>query len=597
LIRCGTIHRWNLTVLAIVAMAWANPVRADERSLIPPHPANQSSDPPTTISVSDLALTLANYSQGIRTSRLDLSRKPRVSHSHRPLRQVVLIGGDRLVGECLDWGTQSATFRLQSGEIVSLPVAAVASMANSPGEVDFLVDSFETPSSLGDRVPGRLLDESRSADGKSSLRIDATSPGYRVTLDQPLTLCRIEFSFQIANHDHSTPCGEWQIEWEAEPDQRTQERPFVIRIGSDQRIAVTEGSVDSVSQNLKLSDGWHSFVALIAADRTRLIVDESILESRPTPKRLFKAIHFRPVDTTSKNVLWIDELQIRKTGNPLDSDPLANLSIDRDSVVTESGNELFGKILGITDNATTLETLGKIRSVPLNHLSTLNWHQPSAAIRQIVSVKPGVVARVFMQPFVDRPACEPEQLTVTILSVDSRHVIAQHALMGEITLRWSDILRIDPLYFGQSVLIDARRFHLGNSIRTDFHRQLPDGTQLRGEFFIPNRSQGQYFFSMDVAELEAAGPDAPRATPFLAELRAGNLITELFVNDQNLGPLNPKIRFKPTVQNPERIRMPIPRDLLKQGSNSFLLRQQPLKKESREFDDAEVGNFRLDIEP
>ena len=168
--------------------------------------------------------------------------------------------------------------------------------------------------------------------------------------------------------------------------------------------------------------------------------------------------------------------------------------------------------------------------------------------------------------------------------------------MGEIKLRWSDVLRVDPLFFGQSFLIDARRFHLGNSIRTDFHRPLPDGTQFRGEFVLIEIPAGDPSFSLDVAELEAAGPAAPRASPFLAELRAGQLVTEVFINDQSLGNLNQQLRFKPTVQHPERIRLKIPRALLKRGQNLFQLRQQPLKRGGREFDDGEVGNLRIDFE-
>ena len=161
---------------------------------------------------------------------------------------------------------------------------------------------------------------------------------------------------------------------------------------------------------------------------------------------------------------------------------------------------------------------------------------------------------------------------------------------------WSEVSRIDPLFFGQTVVADARRFHLGDSIRADFHQQLPNGTTLAGTCDLVTIPTGQPWFSLDVAEIEAAGPDAPPGSPFLAELRAGNLLTEVFVNEQRIGNLNEQLRFKPSLQNPDRIRLAIPRTLLRQGKNTFELRQLPLNKEGREFDEGEIGNIRFDFE-
>ena len=548
------------------------------------------------ISVSDLAFQFAERSRELHQFRIDLPKHPRVSRSHRPLRQVSLIGGDRLIGECLDWGTQAVTIRLQDDQVVNVPVAAIARMANSPGEWDLLVESFEIGlSATVDSDLGRMLDETRSAWGRSSLRVDSSTLGFRKVIDPPLESARIEFSFQTATHDDSTACGEWKMEWD-HPDQEN--NSLVIRVNSDRTIAVTESLKDSDStlQTWKLAEGWHTFIALITPDRVRLIVDEAILASCSAPKAAFKAIHFRPVNNTSANLLWVDELQIRKMGNPVNNGVALNEEIARDRVTTESGDELFGRIIGVTENAATLECLGKARSIPLSRMTSLDWSQPSSVIRQTATSGIGVVARITLQSFVDRPACEAEELTGTISAIDAKHLFLRHALMGEIKLRWSDVLRVDPLFFGQSFLIDARRFHLGNSIRTDFHRPLPDGTQFRGEFVLIEIPAGDPSFSLDVAELEAAGPAAPRASPFLAELRAGQLVTEVFINDQSLGNLNQQLRFKPTVQHPERIRLKIPRALLKRGQNLFQLRQQPLKRGGREFDDGEVGNLRIDFE-
>ena len=543
--------------------------------------------------VRDSGFQLDRLLQGLRRSRIDLPNRSRVTHSHRPLRQIALLNGDRFVAECLEWGSQTAAFQLLSGQSITVPVSAISEMANLPGEVVVLVDSFEAESSPNSEPePGRVLDDTQAASGRSSLRIDSTSPGDRHTLEQPLDFARIEFSFKTAINDASSPSGEWQFDCDDSADHK---KSIVVRIGPEQSISVSgiSRTKESASQNLKLSDGWHSLIALIEPERARLIVDDVIIAS--TAAASIKSICFKPSDVNSTNLLWIDDLQILKLRTIDEQDQSFHRSNDRDALTTETGDELVGRIIGITESSVTLETIGRVRSIPLRRVTSLDWSQPTAAIKHASAFKAGVVASVEMQPFVDRPECQPEKWTVTITRIDSKYLIAQHSLVGELKFNWSDVRRVEPLFVGQSLLVDARRFHLGNSIRTDFHRHLPDGTEIRGDFDLPAIPSGQPYISLDVAELEAASPEAPPASPFLAQLRAGRLVTEVFVNEQKIGYLNQLIRFKARAQTPDRIRLPVPRDLLKPGRNTFRLQQQPLEPDGHEFDDGEVGNLRFEF--
>ena len=141
-------------------------------------------------------------------SRIELPRQPRVSHSHRPLRQVLLIGGDRFVGECLDWGTLFAHFQRTTGQKILSPISAISAISNPPGEIDVVAESFELDSSgLTAELREKMLDQTQATTGKSSLRIDSACPGYRQTLESPLESARIEFSFQVFNNDPGSRCG------------------------------------------------------------------------------------------------------------------------------------------------------------------------------------------------------------------------------------------------------------------------------------------------------------------------------------------------------------------------------------------------------
>ena len=334
----------------------------------------------------------------------------------------------------------------------------------------------------------------------------------------------------------------------------------------------TPQATDVTSQPLAITAGWHSFVAIVTPERTRLIVDDAILASFPTPHASIRSIRFRPHEGDSKNVLWIDELHVRSLKGTEDGESIGDNGIDSDVIRLATGDELFGRFIGLSRSSVSFEVFKEEHSLPWSQIEGLAWQQPSKPVQQTTRPTTGVVSQIEMQPFVDRPVCKADRLTVTVFKSDSKVVVAQHSLLGELTFRWSDIRRVDSLFFGQTLLVDARRFHLGNSIRPDFHRHLPDGSELQFDFPLQEIPRGQAYVSMDVAELEAAGPTAPPGSPFLAQLRAGQLVTEVLVNDQKVGPLNSLIRFKATSQNPDRVRIAIPQGMLKLGENSLRLR-------------------------
>ncbi|WP_397571299.1 hypothetical protein [Schlesneria sp. T3-172] len=537
---------------------------------------------------------LTRLSQTIRGTRIDLPRQPRVSRSHRFLYQFTLISGDRFLGELLARDEHATKVRLQTRQIVEVPSSAITQIANPPGEADLLYDGFEhdssAPTETGER---RILDPHRAADGTSSLRLDPSATGYSIPLDPPILSGRVEFSFFAQVHDPSQSAGEWRLVWNRDaPDAES----MIVRVGADHSVSIAGIAISPAPPRLKIGPGWHTFLMRAQGGRVEFLIDDSTLATVRGPATPLASIDFRPANPDSGNGLWIDELHVRRYVET--SQPLAG-SIDaglRDKLVTITGDELFGQITHLSPPSVQLIALGQSRSIPLSRLVSLNWHQPDRAVNQRTIPATGVSALIQLQPFVDRPDCLPERLTATICDIDARQLRVRHQLMGDMTFRWSEVLRVTPRFFGQSVLVDARRFHLGNSIRSDFHRQLPDGTEVSGEVVLNDVPAGEAFFTIDVAELEASGPKAPPGSPFLPELRRGQLITEVLINGHSIGDLNSQVRFKASAANPDRVRLPIPDSLLKPGRNTFQLKQHSLEKRTTEFDDCEVGNIQLEFE-
>ena len=531
-------------------------------------------------------------------SRIDLPRRMRVSHSSRSLRQVTFVDGDRLLAECLDWGSQVATFRLLSGQTISVPVTAVARMAEPPGEVTLVEESFELGSPVeADPDVSPLLDETQSIDGRRSLRIKSRSAGFRRAFDPPLTASRIEFSFKVDFGDQSASCGEWLLE---RMNSEAQIEPIIIRVESGRSVSVVGIPVGDGAyiQRITLTEGWHSFTAITTSERCELILDQALLAKFPMKQSSMKAIAIRPPVESSTGMLWIDGFHVHRLIPREERSSSTPPAFDADTVELASGDTLFGRLLEVAPNSAAIEILGQKRLLPSSFYAGLAWQQPKRAISQSVSntFPVGFLSKMELQSFADRPECEAEQLIVTIVQSDSDRIVALHSLIGELTLRWSEIARIEPLFFGQSILLDARQFHLGNSIRSDFVRQRPDGTEIQTTVSLPTIPTGRTYLSLRAAELEAAGRDAPIASPFLAELRAGKLTTEVFVNDSLVGTLNSLLRFKARAQHPERIRLEFPHSLLKVGQNLIRLKQKPRSESNYEYDDCEIDQLRLEFD-
>jgi hypothetical protein len=101
--------------------------------------------------------------------------------------------------------------------------------------------------------------------------------------------------------------------------------------------------------------------------------------------------------------------------------------------------------------------------------------------------------------------------------------------------------------------------------------------------------------SCDLDHIEPRGPQTILGRPFLQELRAGGLLTQVFVNDQLIGDLNHLVSRRPPTAQPERVRLEVPLRVLRAGANTLRFEQLPSRTDPNDFDDAEVSRVALEI--
>lgn len=104
------------------------------------------------------------------------------------------------------------------------------------------------------------------------------------------------------------------------------------------------------------------------------------------------------------------------------------------------------------------------------------------------------------------------------------------------------------------------------------------------------------YLSVDASELIPSGPDTLKATPFLEDVRAGFLTTQVRLNGEPVAKLNDLIHIRSPATAPERLRLHLPERLLLAGENTVTLHQTSARNDANSFDDCELRSLAIETE-
>lgn len=272
---------------------------------------------------------------------------------------------------------------------------------------------------------------------------------------------------------------------------------------------------------------------------------------------------------------------------------------DQDRVILNNGDELFGAVstVGQTIRLTSRPEDPRRHRIDRSLVNAVCFGRP---VPSPASPVDGTFSLIHLIPDASCTLTGIEEsfwIRAAVTGVTDEGLQTAHPLLGSVTIRWPVLRRITPLFQGTYRLLDSGPYHLGNGYRKSFRRVEPDGTQLRFNVRFQSESlRRPVFLSADVAELIPSGPGTLQATPFVDEVRAGGLATQVFVNDQLIGTLNSLITTRSPSTNPERVRLRIPPGQLRPGSNSIEIRQTAARDNPDSFDDFETGAIAIEIE-
>ena len=507
---------------------------------------------------------------------LDLPRRARVTRTHRPLRQLSFVDGDRISGELLQGESDSLHIRLAGGHVASVSRSSIESIAVPPGEVEMIA--------------------------QPSLTVSPRDASATVAIPhEPSRGARVQFWFRVERVISSDNSGRMSFHFGALDAANNATERLSLQLDGT-RLAVVErphGSARWTTQSAELTPGWHCLTTVSSSAQFLCLVDDSLLASSSHFEAPLRSIHFTPRPGFEINDLLVSSLR----GSTRDNERLElfGRAFDEDDVVsTHAGDEYFGRIESLDESGVRLSGIAGQGAWPWTRLAGVAFRSAERPVSSPLSPTSGIVARLDWQPFVDRPQLPADRLTVTVLAVDRETLLVTHPWLGEFLVPWRSLQRVTPLFVGRTQVIDARRVHLGDSIRADFRRPRPDGTSWRGEFEVKRDAHDcdvyrNIWLSLDAADLEPSHPDTPPGGPFLKELRAERLVTEVVLNGQPVGDLNRLVRFKASPEKPDHLHYPLPRESLRPGTNTLELRQRPLTENGSDFDDWEFSNVRLEV--
>jgi hypothetical protein len=520
-----------------------------------------------------------------------------------PPRQIVLRGGERVAGVLVGLDAQAATFLFGGGGQVTVPRDLLSSVSRIGRWRDVLYEDFDRGTvsfgSAGDRAGAELVRE------EAGTRVLHVGPGTRLTqtFESPIETGRVELRFRCGNRPAGGSAGGIEFVFTADTDQN------ILRVtlgGADGPAVESPAGASLAIQRLRPRGGWQRLVVQFREGRVQVLIDEHLLASGSLAGKLSEirlsggntefATGTLPRETAEGTretaELLIDDIVVQQdvdAGERASTQPSG-----ADMVELDSGDRLFGTITRADGHQVEVEgVFGTVNRSWSDVVRIALHHDQPPPVRQPIA---GCWARVVLQPPLESDEPDELALELAIQAVRDEHIIARHAILGDVRLPLAGVRRIEPQFVGLRLPLSRDVHHLGDEVRAGFRQPTPTGPTLAGEFVLESAPRDSAVFVVEVADLEPSGPDTPLGSPFLRELRSGHLVTELFVNEQRIARLNDALRWRASPGDPQRIRMAIPGGVLRAGSNLWKLEQQPARDDPGEFDDAEVGPIAIEFE-
>jgi hypothetical protein len=505
----------------------------------------------------------------------------RAATSIPPLFQVLVGENARISGLLRSVSDKAVILSVpwQSSEItVARP--GVQAVLQRPGEARIFADGFDRidPSRWSLTGKPEVGAASRAKEERQGVRLPAGGASLVRRLDEPLVSGRIELAFRDQGN---VVAGQ---SWMLEVRFRGPAGPATLRImlgWAEESLAVESPEGPSLAvQRLARSPGWHRLTLRFGPDQIEIAVDGKELAHGKGPAGPLDAIRIATSSTGSGSAPkdlagFVREIQLSRF-----AEPPASLEIDptQDEARLVVGDQLFGTIRKADAERIAIEVEGKVVTLDWSEVAGLHFRRVPAPGVPIE----GALVRVEWRAASGDQSRDFDFAEGAITAVTDSVITLATSYAGTLAIPRDRLTKLRVFDRGWRLVIDPAAHHLGDNIRTTpplLDPPLPEGGLLERTFELGTVGPNPAFLVLDVVDVvgETAG------SPYSNLILKGELRTYVAINGKRMDYINRYITT--SNETPERIRIPIPPDLLKPGKNVLRIEQTGIQNDPTWLDD------------
>jgi hypothetical protein len=505
-----------------------------------------------------------------------------------PPFQLLLAGDGRLAGrlEAVD----DKEIRLEEGPDggpVRVARAGVRALIQRPGEALILLDEFETLNeSHWARNGSPAIVEEPRLQGRRSLRLMAGGMSLAHRLDEPLVAGRLEVAF----HDPGGLVTGHQVSVLLTFREGRSTPHIRVVLGFDASTLSVEspGGPLLAVQRLERRAAWHQLAIRFGPEGTQVLVDGAELAHGDAPRGplvecVLASKSSGAAAAPHDLAMCFDDFRLSQRAEPQSS---LEIEPSLDEVRLASGDQLFGHIVGADRDKVRL-TLGADAS-----LTHLDWANVTGLYFRRVPEPAATIAgtwiRLEWQSGSTIRSRQLDRLEGAIREWRPDGARIEVPYLGAIEIPRPCIRRIEVLNRCLRKVLDPGPYHLGDRVSPELDPPFPDGSILDRRYRLEDLPEGRASFVVDVV-----GVVGVEGTPGFSEVaKRGELRTRIQLNGKWLEDLNTFVTTPN--ERPERIRIPLPPELLKRDENVLRIEQTGTRDDPGRRDNLGLANLALE---
>ncbi|HTU21055.1 MAG TPA: hypothetical protein VMG10_23585 [Gemmataceae bacterium] len=352
-------------------------------------------------------------------------------------RRVRLWDGEQITGQILELNKETLRLRTAWAARLELPRDAVASIEPLPGWQTILDENFRNDLKAFTMTGNPARTDAEDGTAAKALVLRASGQSLTYSLKNALSAGRVGVNFR---EQGKASGARWTMELLFQQGESAR-RVTVTFAGDGEHYRVDAGELAGTARMVARTPGWHRLIVQFRKQSLRLTCDEDVLwynlEDGPGGRlrRVTIACQRVPENETLRGAVAWTELCIERA---VVEHPPPPAETDQDTVRLLDDDQLFGRILHADRRAIQIEGRFGKRSLPWTMVSGCSFRRPAAPPNASKGAKVRLLLRSGLCP-------EYDVLEGVVTALDKRHLVLQHALLGELKFERSRLRELRPL--------------------------------------------------------------------------------------------------------------------------------------------------------